>query len=116
MPNESHLDGFLLLPGPPPAQPGRVHVSLIDATMADAAATVLAETALTQIAPPSGRLPFRLTLPQQRRPGRRWLFDAKFTADPSGVLAEGDYVLARAVEWPPDGGDQPITLELVRVS
>jgi Type III secretion system lipoprotein chaperone (YscW) len=116
MANGRCICGYLVLPGPSPAETARASVSLIDATSADAAGKVLTETVFILPAPHTGPVPFRLSLPLQRSSARRWLYDASVTADLSGRLAAGDYVLGHTVECLDGHEDQPVQLNLERVT
>ena len=109
------IEGDLILPGELPADSARAHVSVVDATYADTAAAVLAEADIVLNSHVQGAVHFRLQLPQEVPANRRWLFDATVTADPSGSLAAGDYVLDRAVEWSEGSDRHHFRLYLVRV-
>jgi uncharacterized lipoprotein YbaY len=110
------IEGDLILPGELPADSARAHVSLIDATYADAASAVLAEADIALDSHVQGPVHFRLALPQEMPANRRWLFDATVTADPSGSLAAGDYVLDHAVEYAEGRDSRHVRLYLVRVT
>jgi hypothetical protein len=110
------VQGVLVLPDALPARPSWVSVSLIDATLADAAARVLATTTFASASVGAHEIPFRLGPLPRRHGRRRWLFDASVTADPAGRLSAGDYVLGRAVEWPARGAPNEIRLMLEKVT
>lgn len=110
------VQGVLLLPGRLPTRAWTVSVSLIDATVVDRAAPVLVST--TFAVPDVGidEIPFHLDPLPARPRRRRWVFTATVTADPSGRLAAGDYLLARSVEWPEGDAPEQIRLALQKVS
>src|ERR1700741_1725175 len=111
-----YIEGDLILPGNPSPGLARAHVSLVDATYTDKAASVLAETDIALEPHMQAPVHFRLELPQEMPANRRWLFDATVTAEPGGALAEGDYILDRAVEWVEKASHDHFRLHLIRVT
>lgn len=108
------ITGFLHLPGPVPV-PAHVRVALIDATSADAPATLVAQTSF--VAPAAARLPipFRLQRPALSQGGQRWLFEAMVSRRPS-ELRPGDFLLTASVEFDAALAHVPIDLTLTLVT
>jgi uncharacterized lipoprotein YbaY len=114
--NGDSIDGIVVLPGATAPRALRISVSLVDATMADAPAAVIAETTFEGKASATNEIAFRLGPIPRRPPNRRWLFDASATSDPAGQLRPGDYVLGSSVEWPGEYAPKPVRLMLQKVT
>ena len=110
------LQGYIFLPGSLPGPEAQVNVSLIEAGVADNAATVLVRQSFTVSGPVSRPIEFQLEVPREKLPRERWLLDATVTADAAGRLAPGDYVLDHSVAWHDHLSAQPIKLALKRVT
>lgn len=110
------LQGHILLPGPLPGPEAQVSLSLIEAGLADDAARVLTRQSFAISGLVSGPIEFRLEAPREKLPRERWLLDAAVTADATGRLAPGDYVLDHSVEWRDRQSTQPVKLVLKRVT
>lgn len=111
----SCIVGHLVLPGPLVSSTAKVSISLIDATMADKPASVIAKTEFQVEKNTENRIGFVLEAPP--RPLKsRWLFDATVTADEKGHLAPGDFVLTRSVAYDDLEPSTRIVLVLQRVT
>ncbi|MEW8130898.1 MAG: YbaY family lipoprotein [Candidatus Thiodiazotropha endolucinida] len=107
--------GHLVLPGPLASGKAKVSVSLIDATMADQPASVVAKTEFVIENNTDNTIEFVLNA--ARCPTkRRWLFDATVTADEEGRLMPGDFVLTRSIVYVDPVRSADIVLDLERVT
>lgn len=113
---KSRIVGHLVLPGPLVSVTANVTVSLIDATMADKPASVVAKTEfLVKKKNTENTIGFVLEA-SARPPESRWLFDATVTADEKGHLAPGDFVLTRSIAYDDRKPSARIVLYLQRVT
>ncbi len=113
--DRNSIVGHLVLPGPLESSTAKVSISLIDASMADKPASIVAKTEFQVKKGTNRKIDFTLVVPT-RTVKSRLLFDATVTADDEGHLAPGDFVLAHSVEYSILEPSARITLVLQRVT
>ena len=94
------LHGIIQLPEPCGLEEANIAVQVIDASVMDVSAPVLAETRFARHARGEREIPFILEAPpSQRTNGRDIRVVAEVLASPSGSVAAGDYLTMTSVRF-----------------
>jgi len=93
------LYGVIQLPEPCSLEEANIAVQVIDASVMDVSAPVLAETRFSLNARGEIEIPFTLEAPPSRLHGRDIRIIAEVLASPSGSVAEGDYLTMESVRF-----------------
>ena len=94
------LYGVIQLPEPCGLEEANIAVQVIDASVMDISAPVLAETRFALNAHGEIEIPFTLEAPPSRRlDGRDIRIVAEVLASPNGSIAEGDYLTMESVRF-----------------
>ena len=108
------VHGVIQLPEPCGLREANVTVQVIDASVMDIRAPVLAETCFVLAAHGAREIPFALDAPAHELEGRDLRVVAEVLARPGGRIAAGDYLTMTSVRFDPRAG-RPLRVPVEKV-
>jgi hypothetical protein len=108
------VHGVVLLPEPCGLREANVAVQIIDASVMDIRAPILAETRFTGAMHGAREIAFVIDTPTHDLEGRDLRVVAEVLADPGGRVAAGDYLTMTSVQFEPHA-DRPLRIPVEKV-
>jgi hypothetical protein len=106
--------GVVLLPEPCGLREANVAVQIIDASVMDIRAPILAETRFRRAVHGAREIAFLIDTPAHELEGCDFRVVAEVLADPSGQVAAGDYLTMTSVRFDPYA-DRPLRIPVEKV-